>query len=144
MKYKQCLLEIQSLYFSLSSLDLDIETETIKKNKLTLSTDELDKIEIKRIDLKLQQYNLSKIGMLKELNSLMKILNSFGKHYTKEEIEKNQEHYWKTRLWKDYDIENISRSSSQASIMKTLIDLNELQYVPTETIIADHKKEEIE
>lgn len=144
MKYKQCLLEIQSLYFSLSNLDLDIESEIIKKDRLSSSNDELDLIETKKINLKLQQNKLSRLGMLRELDSLLVILNSFDKHYTKEEIETNQEQYWKIRLMKEYEIENISRSPSQASIIKTLIDLDELQYVPTEVTNLDDKKGEIE
>lgn len=141
MRYKQCLLEIESIYFALRNLDLDIEIENIKKIKLLESKDDIDALEAAKCDLKLEQMALKKINLLRELETLKIIFKSFKKKYTRKEIEDNQKEYWINRLTRQYQIENISKSAGQTSLIQTLIDMGQIEYVPLENSKNENIKE---
>ena len=106
-KYKQVLLEIQSLIYSMKHASLDIKKMTIEAERLRSTGDEIDAIEAEKKDLSIEQSALVFKGAQRELQDLVEMWESFPHKYTYDEIEQNQAAYWEARLVRQAQLEAI-------------------------------------
>ena len=110
-KYKQILLEIQSLIYSIKIVRLELQKSNIEINKLLSSGNEIDAIDAQIKTLGIEQTNLTLIGAERELKDLIELWESFEHKYTYEEIEKSQEIYWESRLIRQAQLESIGNGN---------------------------------
>jgi hypothetical protein len=149
MRFKQCLLEMHSIYYPLKTLYLEVKKLEIQINNLLKSENELDQIDAEIKQLNLDQINFSIIGSLQELNKLKEIYDSFEHKYTSEEIENNQAEYWDKRLRRQSILAEIGGSPGQASHLDSLrqigaIVVNTEKATIESSAIIENKKSEIE
>lgn len=128
MRYYQTLVELQSLYFTIKKVLLQIEKIKIEISDLEKSENKLDKIdsELKKIDL--EETMILTVGAFREFYALLDLLSSFNKKYSREDIESNQEEYWKRRLISQAEIDVISvQNNISFGNIEALIDAKFLQ-----------------
>lgn len=106
-KYKQTLLEIQSLIYAIQSIRLELRKAEIKVERLKSTGDEIDAIDAQIKELEIEQSKLSMIGAERELTDLVELWESFPHKYTYEEMEKLQPEYWSARLTRQAQLEAI-------------------------------------
>lgn len=106
-RYKQVLLEIQSLIYSIKHAALDIKKMKIEADRLRATGDEIDAIEAEKKELSIEQSTLVFKGAQRELTDLIEMWEAFPHKYTYEEIEKNQPVYWESRLVRQAQLEAI-------------------------------------
>jgi hypothetical protein len=104
-KYKQVLLEIQSLIYSMKHASLDIKKMTIEADRLRATGDEIDAIEAEKKELSIEQSALVFKGAQRELQDLVEMWEAFPHKYSYEEIEQNQPVYWESRLVRQAQLE---------------------------------------
>jgi hypothetical protein len=98
-KYAQCVLELQIKFNAVRRAliykrRILAEIETLKtKADDPLSTYDA---ELKAIDL--EEQDMAMIGALREFQALYRIFKTFGKQYTRQELNGAQEEYWRLRL----------------------------------------------
>jgi len=106
-RYKQVLLEIQSLIYTIKMASLDIKKAELEIKKLRSSGDEIDEIEAQKKELGIEQSKYVFLGAQRELLDLVEMWEAFPHKYTYEEIEKNQPDYWNARLLRQAQLEAI-------------------------------------
>jgi hypothetical protein len=126
-QYKQVLLEIQNLSFTIREVTLELKKRKIKIEKLKTSTDEIDMIDAEIEELKLENTKLSLLGAENELNTLLELWSSFEKKYNKEDIEKNQADYWSKRLLRQAHLEKLGTGVVNWSSLDALLQINQLE-----------------
>jgi tRNA nucleotidyltransferase/poly(A) polymerase len=119
-QYKQTLLEIQSLYYTLKVINLEVKKENIQIEKLRSTGDEIDELNAQIKELNLEQTYRSAMGALQELQDLVHIWESFEHKYTQEELELAQPEYWNKRLHRQSVLESIGGTQAQASHLDAL------------------------
>lgn len=96
--WAQCVLELQLKYD-------DIRRARINAELIQDEIDELDRentrksrlnADLKRIDLEAQ--NRAMLGAVREFHALYEIYQSYGRRYTREELDASQVEYWQNRL----------------------------------------------
>jgi hypothetical protein len=133
MQYFQCLTELQSLYYTIKTVTLELQIQEIKAKKLRETGDEVDALEAEKLELNAEQTRLAGVGAFRELDVLLGIFNSFDKKYTRKEIDQNQEQYWKERINRQNALSAITTTPNQAAHLESLIQMGELKYeTPTE------------
>jgi len=120
MRYVQCLLEIDSLYYNAKLLSFDIQKKEIQIQRLLATNDEIDAIDAQIKMFEMDRVKNNALGIARELNHLIKIYHSFSKKYTRAEIEEAQPDYWDKRLKRQSVLEALSGSASQASNLEAL------------------------
>lgn len=120
MRYKQCLLEIQSLYYAIKIINLEMKKSQIEIDNLLKTGNEIDKIDAEIKEIKLEQTILAGQGVHQELDKLLEIYNSFQKKYSKDEIESGQFDYWDKRLRRQSFFQELGGSANQASHLEAL------------------------
>lgn len=128
MRYYQTLIELQSMYFTIKKVLLQIEKIKFEIEQLENTNSKIDQLdaELKKIDL--EQTMILTVGAFREFYALLDILNSFDKKYSREDIEKNQEEYWKKRLISQAEIDVISAQNNISfGNIEAMIDANLLQ-----------------
>jgi hypothetical protein len=104
-QYRQILLEIQSLIFSIKNAQLKIKKGELEVAKLRKDGDEIDAVEAEIMELGLEQSRLVLSGAEKELADLVDMWEKFPHKYTAEELEKLQPVYWEARLMRQAQLE---------------------------------------
>ena len=127
MQYFQCVTEIQSLYYTIKSVSLDMQITEIKIKKLKATKDEIDNLEAQKLELGLEQTRLVGVGAFRELDILLEIFNSFEKQYTRAEIDDNQPDYWNKRLSRQATLEAIGGTQAQAAHLDSLRQIGALE-----------------
>jgi hypothetical protein len=98
MRYYQTCLELQDMLFKYKNATLEIKKAEIEIARLRATGDEVDEVDAQIKELGLQQTRLAMIGAERELTHLAEIFHSFGRKYTRDEIEAAQPDYWAARL----------------------------------------------
>lgn len=120
MKYFQCVTEIQSLYYTIRTVSLEMKKTEIEIAKLRATGDEVDEIDAQLKELGLEQTRLVGVGAFRELGHLMNIFESFPIKYTREQIEIAQPDYWSKRLNRQAILELTGGSQAAASHLDSL------------------------
>lgn len=104
-RYKQVLLEIQTLLYSIKIASLEIKQAQLEVKKLRATGDEIDEIEAQKKELGIEQSQYVFLSAQRELKDLIEMWEAFPHKYTHEEIEENQEEYWNSRLLRQAQLE---------------------------------------
>lgn len=107
-RYLQCLREIQSIYYTIKQVSIEMKKSEIKIKRLRETEDEIDRLEAELIELGLEQTRVVGVGAFRELDHLLKIYNSFEKKYTREEVENAEPKYWEKRLNRQAEMDSLS------------------------------------
>jgi hypothetical protein len=127
MRYFQTLLELQSLYYTIKVVSLEMKKTEIEIERLRLTGDEIDEIDAQIKEVSLEQTRLVGIGSFRELDKLIEIYNTFSHKYTRDEIEQAQEQYWSLRLRRQSVLESVGGSQAQASHLDALRQMGALE-----------------
>jgi hypothetical protein len=119
-QYKQTLLEIQNLYYTLKVINLEVKKDKIEIDRLRSTGDEIDELNAQIKELGMEQTYRSAMGALHELQDLVEIWESFEHKYTQEELELSQPEYWAKRLHRQSVLESIGGTQAQASHLDAL------------------------
>lgn len=119
MKYVQCINELQSLYYTIKKVTLDLKKAEIEIDRLRETGDEIDEIEAQKKEIFLEETRIIGVGAFRELEALLNILHSFPR-YTREDIEKNQRNYWEKRLSRQALFDAISSNTSHSAQLESL------------------------
>jgi hypothetical protein len=130
MKYFQCVTEIQSLYYTIRTVSLDMKKTEIEIARLRATGDEIDEIDAQIKELGLEQTRLVGVGAFRELGHLMNIFNSFPTKYTREQIEIAQPEYWNKRLNRQAVLELTGGSQAAASHLDSLRQIGAIEVGP--------------
>ena len=126
-QYRQCLLEIQSLIYTIREVQLQLKKSQVQIDKLKLTNDLEDSIEAEIKELGMEQTNLIMIGAERELADLLEIWEAFPHKFKHEEIENTQFAYWKARLTRQVELEALGTGGSVGwSNLDSLRQINEL------------------
>ena len=127
MQYSQCVTEIQSLYYTIKNVTLDMQIQEIKAKRLLETGDEIDALEAQKLELGLEQTRLVGIGAFRELETLLDIFESFPKKYTRKEIDEAQPQYWNQRLNRQAMFSELSSSPAGMAQLEALYQMQEPQ-----------------
>jgi hypothetical protein len=128
MRYVQTLLEVQQIYYTVKHLSLETKKNQIKIDRLKATGDEIDAIDAEQIELGMEQTQLAALGTLRELETLLKILEQFPR-YTRAQIEAGQTDYWVKRMNRQIETDRMGGRPSIAAHLNSLIQMGELRYV---------------
>lgn len=120
MKFYQCVIEIQQLYYTIKTVFLEIKKMEVEIKNLKLQNTEISNIDAEIKEVALEQTTLVAVGAVREFKTLLNIYNEFNKKYTREDIENNQLTYWNQRLQRQSVLESIANSQYQASHLDSL------------------------
>lgn len=126
-QYKQTILEIQHLYYTLKIMNLELKKDQIEIAKLRSSGDEIDELNAQIKEINIEQAYRSANGALQELRDLVEIWESFEHKYTQEELELLQPEYWNQRLRRQAVLESIGGTQAQASHLDALRQIGALK-----------------
>lgn len=126
-KYKQCLLEIQQLIFTIQQVTLEMKKNEIQIARLKATGDEIDAIDAEIKELGLSQTKLVMLGAQRELNDLVELWESFPIKYTYEHLELDQPNYWQQRLTRQTQLEAIGNNTVNWSSLNSLMQIGELK-----------------
>jgi len=104
-QYRQSLLEIQNLFYTIKVVRLELKKQEIEIARLKATGDEVDAIDAEIKELGMEQTRLTMIGAERELKDLVEIWDSFEHKYTYEEMERLQPEYWSARLTRQAQLE---------------------------------------
>ena len=132
MKYRQIILEGQSLISNIEISKIEVEKIKIIINRLEESNDEIDQLDakIKRIEL---NGLLSSISAMELELDFFKTLFENSKKYSPKEVEEAQDVYWKSRLNRQAELDQLSRISGigvgnlESMLMSDIIKREEIQ-----------------
>lgn len=141
MRYQQTVIEIQSLYYTIKTVSLELKKTQIEIDRLRATNDEIDELNAQIKELGLEQTRLIGIGAFRELDCLLKIYNSFLIKFTREQIENRQLDYWNKRLEKQSLLEAIGGSQNQASNLNSLHQIGAIEITSTGIQEIDNQKE---
>lgn len=133
MQWKQVVLEAQELVHNIRSAEISIKKNKIEIERLLKSDDELDLLEAQQKQLDTMYTERILDGAKIELTLLEEIARSIGVH-TFEEIEDDQETYWRLRLQRQAEVDMLSRQQgiSTANIL-SMINIGEIKSEDKET-----------
>lgn len=96
--WAQCVLEMQIKYDAIRRAQIRRQQLLIEIERLATSEDEVEQLEagLKRIDL--EEQDRAELGARREFEALWQIYESFGRRYSREELNQAQPEYWQTRL----------------------------------------------
>lgn len=141
MQYYQCVLELQSLYYTIKTVGLEIKKAEIEIARLRKTGDEIDEIDAQIKELGLEQTRTVAIGAFRELQKLIEIYNSFPIKFTRDQIEISQEKYWQKRLVSQAQLEHLGGSQSQANHLKSLSQIGLLSIKDNDILLKTNELE---
>jgi hypothetical protein len=142
-QYRQTLIEIQSLFYTLRVVQLELRKKEIEIARLESTGDEIDSIdaEIKKIGT--EQTRLTMIGAERELKDLVEMWESFEHKYTHEEMEELQPQYWSARLTRQAQLEAMGSGGKVGwASLDALRQVGELE-IPQPINVEQEKLKEI-
>lgn len=104
-RYKQTLLEIQTLMHTHRVIRLELKKQKIEIERLRATGDEIDAIDALIKEANMEQTTLGLLGVELELKDLVNIWENFEHKYTYEELEQTQPEYWSARLTRQAQLE---------------------------------------
>lgn len=122
MKYVQCINEIQSLYYTIKQVTLELKKTEIEIERLKATGDEIDAIEAQIKELGIEQTRVVGTGAFRELETLLVFLSRFPR-FTRDQIESAQMDYWTKRLERQAMMEALGGSQSSASQLTALAQI---------------------
>jgi hypothetical protein len=111
-QYKQVLLELQELLFTIKHVDLQNKKTILEIEQLRSTKNPIDEVDAQIKELSIERALLARLGAVKEAQTLVKIWESFETKYTAEQIEANQVEYWNARLLRQAQLESMGGQSS--------------------------------
>lgn len=138
-QYRQVLLEIQQLIYTIQTVSLELKKGEIEINRLKKTGDEIDEVEAQIKELGQEQTRLAMIGAKRELQDLIDIWDSFEHKYTYEEIEQDQSNYWQQRLTRQAQLEAMGQGGVSWASLDALRQIGELK--PSIETIENNVKE---
>lgn len=99
MRYYQCVTELQSLYYTIKEVSLQVQKTEIEIERLRATGDAIDEIDAQIKELGLEQTRVVATGAIREFEVLLKLLKQFPA-YTRQDIEMGQSRYWELHLEK--------------------------------------------
>ena len=97
-RYAQCVLEMQVKYDNIRRAKINKRLLEIKIEKLEKINTESSKLKADLVRIDIEEQDRAMLGALREFEGLYKIWQSFPKKFTRQELDANQENYWKLRL----------------------------------------------
>ena len=97
MQYHQIITEIQSLYYTIKEVSLQLQKTEIEIKRLRNTGDEIDELEAQIKEPGIEQTRVVGVGAFRELEILLDLKNNYPE-YTRNDIELGQAEYWKLRL----------------------------------------------
>lgn len=148
-RYKQVVLEIQTLVGTIKRIRLETEKTKIHLNQLKAKKDPISQIDAELIQLDLDDTELALNGALKELEYFLQIWENWEHKYTAEEIENMQPVYWNARLNRQASLEAIGSGGTVA--WASLDALHQIGMLPSldpnfyrqDNQVQQNKKEEL-
>lgn len=128
MQWKQIVLEAQELFYNIKSAEISLKKIEIEISRLLESDDEIDLLEAEKKHLDMLYTKRILNGAKIELKFLEEIAKDIGPH-TFEDIEQNQEEYWRLRLQKQAQVDVLSKVEgvSAANIL-SMIGIGEVNF----------------
>lgn len=140
-QYKQVLLELQEIIFTVRQVDLQNEKTKLEIEQLRSTNNPIDEIDAQIKELSIERSLLARLGAIKEAHTLVKIWESFETKYTSEQIEENQIEYWNARLMRQAQLESMgSQGSISWGSLDALRQIGKLQPIADETINSQTKE----
>ena len=143
MQYQKCVLEIQQLYYTIKTVNLQIKKTEVQIDRLRQTGDEIDEIEAQLKEVELEQTRLIGIGAIREFEYLLEVYNSFENKYTRDEIDNAQPEYWEKRLTRQAMLESVSNNLGQGSNLEALRQIGALTLNKENLSIEDKQDEAI-
>lgn len=129
MRYYQTLIELQSLYYTMRIVNLQVKKIKAEIASLRSSNDEIKLIDAQIKELELEQLLTAAIGTVREVEKLVAVYQSFPHKYTREEIEAGQEEYWHKRLYRQAALEaTAGGSTAQAAHLDSLRQIGVIKF----------------
>jgi hypothetical protein len=98
MQYYQVCIELQDMLFRYEEANISMQIQEKKIAKLRSTNDEIDELKAKKLELNLEQMEITIVGAQREIAHLIDLWHSFEHKYSREEIEMAQPDYWEARL----------------------------------------------
>lgn len=137
MRYYQIVTEIQSLYYTIKEVGLQIKKTEIEISRLKATGDEVDLIEAEIKELGLEQTRVVSVGAFRELEILLELLKKYPA-FTRQQIEEQQPAYWHKRLTRQTNQQLLASSPALASNIEALSQLGIVK-VPANLMISENK-----
>lgn len=97
-RYAQCVLEMQVKYDNIRRAKINKRILELKIQNLENKNTEISKLKADLVRIDIEEQDRAMLGALREFEGLYKIWQSFPKKFTRQELDANQESYWKLRL----------------------------------------------
>jgi len=107
MRYRQIIIECKDLLYKIAQAEIELEIGAKKLAKLEESSDEMDKLKVKKRKMQRAMTQTVIEGSKRELAYLIELSKDY-RHYSPEEIEANQEDYWEKRLTRQATTDRIA------------------------------------
>jgi len=107
MRYRQIIIECKDLLYKIAQAEIELEIGAKKLAKLEESSDEIDKLKVKKRKMQRAMTQSVIEGSKRELAYLIELSKDY-RHYSPEEIEANQEDYWEKRLTRQATTDRIA------------------------------------
>jgi hypothetical protein len=141
-QYRQTLLEIQNLFYTVKVVQLELKKKEIEIARLKETGDEIDAIDAEIKELGMEQTHLTMIGAERELRDLVQIWDGFEKKYTYEEMEQLQPEYWSARLTRQAQLEAMGSGGKVGwASLDALRQVGEFEVPSIEYVESDKVKE---
>lgn len=97
MRYYQCVTELQSLYYTIKEVSLQMKKTQIQVDRLRATADPIDELEAQIKELGMEQTRVVATGACREFETLLRLLEQFPA-FNRQDIEANQSQYWELKL----------------------------------------------
>jgi len=146
MQYKQVLIELQSMYYTIKQVGLNIKKTEIEIERLRATNDPINEIEAQIKELGLEQTRIVALGSFRELERLLNIYDSFEHKFSRAEIENAQSDYWNQRLHRQSTLEAIGGSQAQAAHLDALRQIGAIKITKegVEPIAVENEQKELQ
>ncbi len=126
-RYRQCLIEIQAISYTLRTVKLELQKSEIQIERLRATRDSVDELDAQIKEVGMEQTRLVMIGAERELAALVEIWLAFPTHYTHAQIEDDQREYWHERLNRQARLEAIGSGKVSWAQLDALNNIGELE-----------------
>jgi hypothetical protein len=143
-QYKQCLLEIQNLVYTIQEVKLMVKKNQLEIDKLLATGDPIDAVDAEIKKLGMEQTKLAMLGAERELQDLVEMWDSFPIKYSHQDFEISQPEYWQARLTRQAQLEALGSGGKVGwSSLDSLRQIGELK-LPDAIQIENETAKEIE
>lgn len=97
-QWAQCILEMQLKLQAIATAEIDRQLAELRLARLEKRGTRAALLKAEKVRIELRSLEWAKLGAERELASLLQIKESFGRNWTREELDEEQEEYWNRRL----------------------------------------------